>query len=193
MSTPSTAGEPPAGMTRYSVGGLYSTRRQWQEGMDYNYRQGIHELRMFYRDPTKAEVQAVQMGTPRFGLLVDGPCIILLFRFGGQPWCDASYTWHRTPPEERKLPDVPAEGSPERTAMFTMLIDGNGGIIRAMRYCSLSPEFTRALHGAICDQAATPWDDKAYMNHLLRLYEMPTERMVALVQSTGGLFSTGGD
>jgi len=38
-----------------------------------------------------------------------------------------------------------------------VLVDAHTELVRALRVVTFSPTFTRALHGAIREQAASPW------------------------------------
>lgn len=50
-------------MHRYEVGQPYHpSRRAWPEGAQYNYRQGQHELVLFFQSPTTREIEAVRHG-----------------------------------------------------------------------------------------------------------------------------------
>lgn len=156
-------------MYRYEVGKPYSNRKQWEEGAEYNFRANIHEICLFFRHPKPVEVQAVKQGEASFGLVVQDDVILLVFRFGVIPWSDASYTWHRVPSEERTLPPALANVR-ERAQVTTFMIDADTGIILAIRQTSFSHEFTVALHRAIHEQAARPFDQVLFDRQLRMLY-----------------------
>ena len=145
-------------MTIYRVGELYpspSGKRHWPEGVDYNYRGGEHELRLFYRSPSAAEIADTKTGEARFAIAVEGDIVFFCYRFGGQPWGDCGFSIHLVPENERVLP--PEQIGPEERALLNViLIDAENGVIRALRAVSLSPKFTAKLHAAIRAQAARP-------------------------------------
>lgn len=160
-------------MPTFRVGQLYSpTVRRWEEGVQYNFRSGSHELTLFFRNPTTNEVQAVERGRKEFALLLDGDVIVFLFHFFGAnanqkgiPWSDCPYSWHLLPPTDRQvLPVSPAEMTPEmRAAMQVFLVNADTGILLAMRpLITLSHDFTVNLHQAILDQIARPFDKVRY-------------------------------
>ncbi|WP_001223848.1 hypothetical protein [Leptospira interrogans] len=53
-------------MRIYAVGELYSKTTKWEEGGRYLCRQGIHELLLFYKNPTEREINAVRKGEAKF-------------------------------------------------------------------------------------------------------------------------------
>jgi hypothetical protein len=182
----------------YRVGDRYHPDRTfWPERGEYNFRQGEHELRLFYASPSKAEIAAVRAGEAHFALLAAPPVIIFCYRFAaapgfeaGIPWSDAPYTWHMVPEDQRTLPlDLPHPTS--RALLNIVLVDAGTGIIRALRAVTFSPEFSRALHRAIHDQAASSWrGQRHYEEAVEALYRRyPTsEAFVAAAQDrcTGG-------
>ena len=165
-------------------------RTNWPEGVDYNFRAGSHEMRMFFRSPTRREVEAVRKGRCEFGLVVDGPIIFLLYRFHPAiDWSDATYSWHLVPETERTLPQP--EGAETRALLHVDLIEADSGLVRALRVVTFSPAFTRALHSAIRQQAASPWPGReAYDDALASVYKRyPTSKDLlrrAVARSVGG-------
>lgn len=157
-------------MHEYQVGKPYiAGKTKYPENGEYNYRGGEHELRLFLADLTPAEINAVRLGRAEFGLFVDGPVILFLYRFGdGIPWSDAPYTVHVVPEIERQLPPV-LEG-PQRALLHVILVEANTGIIQVLRAVTFSPDFTRALHRAIFGQGTQPFDQAAYDRRLAQLY-----------------------
>ncbi len=159
-------------MYEYRVGTPYNkNRRQWEEGTNYNFRAGMHEILLTFRQPKPVEVQAVKQGEATFGLVVKDDVILLVFKFGVIPWSDASYTWHRVPAIERTLPKAPEVLRPEeRAQVTTLMINADTGILLAIRQTSFSHDFTVALHQAIIEQAARPFDQVRFDRQLRALY-----------------------
>lgn len=155
---------------KLEVGELYSpTRTEWPQVADYNFRNGLHELRIFLKSPTRQEVRAVKKSRVDLALVEEGDVIVLLFRFEpGMPWSDASFNWHLVPKEDRVLPQE-LEGE-ERPVLEILLIEANGGRVAAMRQVTMSPEFGRALHEAIRRQAEAEWDEEEHQARVWRLY-----------------------
>ena len=145
--------------TLLQVGKPYiETKRHWPEGIDYNFRSGQHELRIFYRTPGRSEIETIARGDARFSLSVIGPNIILSFKFDGLGWQDASYNWHLVPEDQRILPELP-KNPEERATLVIILIDAETGIVKALRYASFSTRFTQKLHEAIIEQSQKPLPD----------------------------------
>ncbi len=155
-------------MHEYAVGKPYIPgRRRWPEAEEYNYRSGQHELRLFWRRPSLAEVDAVRHGPAEFALFVEPSieaCELLLFCYHfavGTGWGSAPYTWHLVPPDQRTLPE-PEATAETRALLHVILVDADTGLVRALRVLTLAPAFTAALHAAIRAQTARPFDERAY-------------------------------
>ncbi len=171
-------------------------RTSWPEAVEYNFREGAHELRLFFPDPSPGEIAGVESGPAEFALLAEREAIFLLFQFGGGqpgrglPWSDAPYNWWLNPPELRTLPN-PEPGPDERALLHVYLIDAATGILAAQRALTFSPAFTAALHAAIRRQARSAWEgpaayDKA-LARLYRRYPVPAVMLAAApVECLGG-------
>lgn len=159
----------------YRVGELYApTRTRWPEAVDYNYRGGGgHELRLFWPRLSASNVQAVRTGSIELALYVEPPVIVLLYKIAGAcDWSDQPFTIHLVPAAERQLPIA---GS--RALLTILLIDADTGILRVIRTITLAPALTTALHTAIAEQAAAPFDQDAYDHALAAIYRRhPTTR-----------------
>lgn len=169
-------------MHRYEVGQPYHpSRRAWPEGAQYNYRQGQHELVLFFRSPTAREIEAVRHGQAEFGLYAHDDLLVLLYRFGaGVPWSDAPYSWHLLDPQERILPGPTGLVEPH-DLMHIILVDAQSGTIRALRAVTFSPAFTTVIRSAIRAQATRPFDAARYDQALRQLYQRypTTETLLA--------------
>jgi hypothetical protein len=105
--------------------------------------------------------------------LVD-PRTMLHYRFGDL-YGTAPYTWHLAPEQARMPP--PDEGLTGHIPLLTLLVDAATGILRAMRFATMSPTVTQALHAAIRAQAATVWDAAAYERAVDKLCEESDEQL----------------
>jgi hypothetical protein len=183
-------------MHRYEVGKPYSpTRAKWPEAIDFNWRGGGFEMRMFLRGPTGEEIDGIGKGRAEFALHIESPAIFLLYRFvpGMAMWSDAPYSYHlaqRALPEEVALPDIlPSPQS--RDLLSIILVDADSGLVKALREVSFSPEFSRALRQGVRDTSASAWPGDAQYDRLLkRVYaRFPTSAdmaRAATVRCTGG-------
>jgi hypothetical protein len=143
----------------YRVGELlHRGRRRWPSGAEFAFGPGGHELTVFSAGIGPDLVDAVRRGPAEFALVVEGPVIVLAYRFGESiPWGDAPYCWHLQPEFRRVVPA--AVVAPEaRALLWITLVGADDGIIHAQRGMTLSPPFTRALHDAIRAQAMSPFD-----------------------------------
>lgn len=156
----------------YQVGKPYSTtKKHWPEGIDYNFRSGQHELRLFFRSPLSQEITAIKNGPAQFALSVIGDIIFFCFKFGDLEWSDCGFSIHLVPDNERTLPDIPKTNQ-ERALLSTLLIDAETGILRVIRATTFSSRFTRILHQAIIDQAGRPYPgDNEYQRQIDQIYQ----------------------
>ncbi len=177
-------------MTVLEVGRPYIVgRRKWPEGVEYNCRSGGHELRLFFDSPSASEIEAVRIGECEFALVMEGPVIFLMYKFGvAINWSDAPYSWHLVPEDQRTLPEP--EGPETRALLQVVLIDAASGLVRALRALTFSPVFTRALHAAIRAQADMIWAGKASYDAALadayRRYPASTDLLRGAVARTFG-------
>lgn len=163
-------------------------KRHWPEGVDYNYRAGEHELRIFMRTPSEVEIADIRKGEARFALAVEGDIVFFCYQFGRGEWSDCGFSFHLVSETERVLPEIPA--TPETRALLTvLLIDAENGILKVIRAVSLSPKFTRKLHEAVRDQAARPFPDN-YDQQIEAAYRRYTSAQLAqdraIVRCRGG-------
>lgn len=165
-------------------------RTSWPEAVEYNYRAGAHELRMFFDSPRAPTINSVRAGAADFALVVEPPVIFLLYRFAPAiAWSDAPYSCHLVPEDQRTLPD--AEGPQTRALLHVVLVDAGTGLIRALRLVTFSPAYTRALHDAIREQASSPWLSgptyDAALADIYRRYPTSAELLKhAIAQTFGG-------
>jgi hypothetical protein len=140
-------------------------RIPWLEGAYYQYRLGGHHLVLASCGVARCDECEVVVGRAEVecALVVEGPLLVLGSRLGDtRPWSWASpYNWHFAPPAERVVPAaVPL--TPETYArlwatLWITLWDTATGRARMGRAVALRPEFTRALHGVLREQAMRPF------------------------------------
>lgn len=155
----------------YEVGKPYiAGKARWPEGIEYAWRGGSHELRLFFARPSSNEKQAIRKGMAEYALVVEQPVILLLSRFGGMEWSDAPYSIHLEKEADRVAP--PEVSGDQRYLITNLLVDASTGFLEVIRVASLSTVFTAALHQAIRDQLAAPFDQAAYDAHLKEVYRV---------------------
>ena len=171
----------------------------WPQRAIYEVRGTQHFLMYFFSSPSEVELQAIEHGVPEIGFLcapdAEHPeAILFVYRFASPdsalPWQDNSYTWHLVPPPDRNaLPSV--EAGIHAGVMFYM-VDAATGIIRFLRFFTVGPEFTQALHRAIRLQASQPLDLARHEQVMLGMYQRyPTSQ--ALAEAPGVIRTRGGD
>jgi hypothetical protein len=185
-------------MQLLTVGQPYDPgRRMWPEGADYNFRAGTHELRIFLTRATAAEVAAAQEGKIDFGLLIDLPELYIVSRFFDprDPTrrvmaFDCSYSIHRIAAADRTPPPATEEISPAlRSLVSVILIEATTGVVLAFRALTYSPEFTRAIHRAIADQLALPYDQATHEREAVaKIAALDTHQLwdACKIRCTGG-------
>jgi len=170
----------PAGWSILSVGKPYiEGRTSWPEHVEYNYRGGGHELRLFYPNLTPAELEAFQGGPARFALAVRDDVIFFCWKFGDLPWADSTYSIWNVDSEERTAPPEWAETA-ARALLVVIVIESTSGLVAGLRALTLSPHFTLRLHNAIREQLGRPWPgDLAYGAQCLRVYDAHSSAEIA--------------
>lgn len=133
---------------------------RYDEGTRYLYRQGAHDLTLFWNAPTAAEIAGVRDAPVDVGLFQHGPAAFLLFKIQNVcEWSDASFNHHLIPEDEREMP---AEAPGDRARLKITLVDAEDGIVRARRLVSLDKVMTQALKHAFKEQAAAPFNRLIY-------------------------------
>jgi hypothetical protein len=150
----------PMSATR-QVGDVYSPdHSQYDEGARYLYAREGHELTLFWRGPTAAEIEGFRFNPVEVGLYTNGPAAFLLYKIKDVcEWSDVAFNVHLVPEAERELPTEPAG---DRGRLRMTLVDADGGVIRAKRIVSLDKVMTQALKHAMTEQAAAPFNRVLY-------------------------------
>jgi len=106
---------------------------------------------LFHRTLTSDSITCFREGKTQFGLICAGEhTLFLLYRIDGlAEWSDCFYALGMIPPERRGIPER-QEGHGWIIRMA--LIDTMTGIIKALRACTVTPEFSRTLDDLVLDQ-----------------------------------------
>jgi hypothetical protein len=161
MKEPHTFVRPEFAPAEPGVGERWSAEHtQYDEGVRYLYRNGAHELTLFWNAPTGAEVQGLRDADVEVGLFTHGPAAFLLYKIKEVcEWSDAAFNIHLVPIEERELPQ---EATGDRARLKITLVNAEDGIVLARRLVSLDKVMTQALKHAMHQQAATPFNRILY-------------------------------
>jgi hypothetical protein len=138
------------------VGEPYSPdHNRYDEGVRYLYRNGAHDLTLFWSGPSPAEIAGLRDRPVTVGLYSHGPAAFLLYKIDDVcEWSDAAFNVHQIPEAERELPDEPTG---ERTRLIITLVDAADGIIKGRRLVSLDKVMTQALRHVMVEQAKSPF------------------------------------
>jgi hypothetical protein len=151
-------------------------RRDWPEGAIYRYDRTGHEILRIVRGISDDLALSTVHGEVGLALIIDGPLVVMCSRVGeALPWAGASFHWHRVRHSERILP-TSAIDTLKGSKIDLMLLDGNGGRVRAARSLTLPTDFTRMLNEAILEQSRfryDPIEERRMMDALLRRSPTP--------------------
>ncbi len=174
----------------YRVGELFRRGRQeWPVGTQLEFGPAGCELILIRARPDHELIEGVRRGCFRFALLAEGPVIVLSYALDGLfDFEEALYCWHLHPEDSRVIPVI--HPSPEaRALLWITLVGADDGIVHAQRGVTLSPIFTRALHGAIRRQAMSrfrPSECVAAISRIFLEFPDPSERLAMAVVRTSG-------
>lgn len=165
------------GFQHYTVGQPYVPgKRHWPEAFDYNFRGGLHELRMFLRMPHSQEIRSTRDNPIHFSFSTwhQGTVIIVSFAIEAGISADCPFSIHLVNEDERTLPKLdfpPGWGAP----LIIFLVNAETGILEVMRVLSYGNKFTRKLHQTIMDQHQQPFPAD-YDDQVRRIFERYTTR-----------------
>jgi len=121
-------------------------------------------------------VQAVCFEPIELALVVIEPVIVVCSRVGeALPWIGASYHWQRVRRSDRILPTPGTDGEID-SRLDLLLLEGNGGRVRASRSLHLPEDFLGVLNEAILEQSRytyDPGEERRVMDSLLRRCPSP--------------------
>jgi hypothetical protein len=157
-------------MYKIEVSQLYvPDRTEYPEGCEFNFSNAGYELRLFYANPNRNEINAVRKGKANFGLFIHEQVIFLLWQFKPQPWSDSPYCYWVLPEDRRGIPEAIPDGM--GVALQIILINAATGVVEAIRQIGLETEFSRALVGGIETQITNPISPQEYSYRVERAYQ----------------------
>ncbi|MFA5322147.1 MAG: hypothetical protein WC373_05680, partial [Smithella sp.] len=138
---------------KFEVGQPYKPgTTHYSEDTRFDFQQSGAVLELYFNRPTGDEIQDVTRGRFEIGFYDRGSVIFMLFKFGGWRWMDAPYTVHLSAPFTFEDP-TPGTGY----GLSIFLIDAATGILRGMRYVSLSTEFSQKFKFSVERQKEKPF------------------------------------
>ncbi len=160
-------------MTRkYEVGKLFVEGvTRYSESARFNFTQDGPVLILFYYNPTKSEIEDIRDGRIEIRFVSRSEMILVLAKFGNQPWLDASYSVHLSEPFVfQEMTETQGFG------LHIILVNAATGIIIAMRMVGLSHGFSKELRKAIETQKEMPFNQITYSAKLENLYRNYTTK-----------------
>ncbi len=151
-------------------------RRDWPEGAIYRYDRNGHEVLRIVRGVDDELAASVSREPIELALIISEPLLVMCTKVGDAlPWAGASFQWHRVRRSERILPTSGLDQT-LGSRIDLMLLEGQGGRVRAARSLTLPAEFTGLLHEAILEQSRytyDPGEERRAMESLLRRCPSP--------------------
>lgn len=167
---------------------MSNTFLQEEDGARFGYVETGPHLQISMSTPTRDEVRAFRKGRARFVLVEEGPVFFFLAKFGDMPWWDAPYSLSILPQELRSMNEEYRPGL--RYSLASVLIDSSSGGQRGARLCTLSAEFSNALHETLKRQHGRSIDRESYDGVIKEAYRRypTTESMLsrAVSKCVGG-------
>lgn len=122
---------------------------RWPEGDWLTRRFGDYELILSREGVTHRQINDIRRGEAEFALAVEGPLVLLCYRFGNAfPWAHVPYSVRHMPTGDRV--SYHGEATPtSRAVLSVLLIEADGVQTRASRVVTLSMDFTLALDESI--------------------------------------------
>lgn len=178
-------------MTTRNVGEIYSSKHtQYSEATQYCYYNGVHDLALFWTNPTPTEINGFLSKPVEIAHYVEGSVLFLLYRIVDIcEWSDVAYNVHQLRDEAREVPaDIPGN----RDQLQMTLVNADGGIILAKRRLSLSPAMTEALRQALQEQMKKPLSRFEYESQVQQTYARYPDSD-AMLKNAGEIETAGPD
>jgi hypothetical protein len=142
---------------KYEVGELYKegVTSYPNDGCVFDFTKTGCILTIFMKSPNETEINDIRTGAVKAAIFTYENVIMLLFKFGSQPWYDAPFTVHKTSPgtfssEEKEF--EPGVGF----SLMVILVDGDTGRIAVLRLIGATTAFSNELIRAAKEQLAMP-------------------------------------
>ena len=161
-------------MKEYRVGKIIDRFVNHQEGALFDISDGGANLIIFFRHPTKEEIEQFNN---EFEIRFTEICgvIMMTFKIGNLQWMDAPYSPHLS--KHLTTLNIPAENQGLGVTLF--LVDAITGEIKSMRLMGLSNDFTKKLFDLVMQHQTKEFNIREYSNSINRIYATyPTDKIV---------------
>lgn len=140
----------------------------WPESTMAEYRKDGLWIILFFNRITKKEMKNFIKGDVQLALYQSGPIIFILAEITGcLSWSDIPYTIHMVKDEAKpeilsKIIFKEGQGIP----VYLVLVEGNSGIVKAMRMIRAETEFSNTMVDLTRRQALSLFNQSDYDDHL---------------------------
>lgn len=124
-----------------------------------------------------AEEKEIRKNPVKAGIIVDGPLILWVFKFGKQTIFDAPFDARKYKREELVLHDI--ENADQRLGINLTLVDSHTRIVKGLRHFTLSPGITLDFFSAVQQQLS---DHRRTEPYLTRYLHMPLNQMLKMAK-----------
>jgi hypothetical protein len=135
---------------------------------------GILELRLFYKNLQKHEIEVVKRGQVTFGYAYLNRTPFFLYTFdSGILYGDIPFNYHLTKEDDHApVPNIRHE---MHGAMYVLLVNADTGILEALRIVMLSDSFAEKIYTELNEQRKETFDSIIHNARIAQVYqEFPT-------------------
>ncbi len=156
-------------MTTGQVGEIYSSNHsEYSETTQYCYYNGMHDLALFWSQPTLKELNGFLRQPVELALHVEQSVLFMLYRIVDIcEWSDVAFNIHQLRVEQREIP-METPGKPAQLQMT--LVNADNGIIVAKRMLSIGSAMTQAIRHTLQEQLALPCSRLEYEAQVKQAY-----------------------
>lgn len=157
------------------VGEQYAKWANHAEEVQFDIADDGASLLVFFRTPSKEEVEQFQSDKPfeiRFTELAAG--IIMTVKIGNLDWMDAPYTPHLS----LHLTKIPCFQADEGLSLTVYLIDAVSGRLMNMRLIGLSHEFSQRLSASAAKIMQQSFDEITYRKAVIETFRKYSTKQI---------------
>ncbi|MGV8934057.1 MAG: hypothetical protein ACOH1I_05505 [Gallionellaceae bacterium] len=156
-------------MISQQVGEIYSSKHsEYSETTQYCYYNGMHDLALFWSQPTPKESNGFLKQPVELALHVEHSVLFLLYRIVDIcEWSDVAFNIQQLRTEQREIPhDAPGK----QAQLQLTLVNADSGIIVAKRMLSMGPAMAQAIRHTLQEQLAVPCSRLEYETQVKQAY-----------------------
>ena len=167
--------------TKYEVGNIYAEAIGHIEGCYFDISDDGANLYVYFNRPTEKELENFK-SEKRFEIRLIELSDIMMFlvKFGDLNWMDSPYTPHLSK-NLTKINFEPGKG----LSLTVMLFDFSSGVLKQIRFISLSERFTATIKKEAENLLNKTFDHKKYLNSLNILFAKYSTNELVKMSSPG--------